>query len=331
MIILSFVLILLLIILIIYKCYIHNIKSKKTKNSIVIDVLESGMIGSFPSDILNVYDSKNPIYIPVESHIDDLIDSFKENGIKLYKDLKNNKNSKNYKQYLTDDYKLQLLINKNRLNKNQLYWYYESKEFISRNLNDIFDYHLNKIKYDINGDYIYIKNWLHNSYITEYYIDNIIDYVLNTTDIPNKIIILLMNKISNSAKKMLEKLITLLNYNYINVVNTLEYILNPIFYNNNIKNIKNLDEISKFYISIYVEFTNNNITSYLINLIKLSYMSEDIYYNIISVFLSYTFDNKFSVAVKNIVYKCTLSDFKIINTFPYNFTYILLLDIIKNM
>jgi hypothetical protein len=315
---LSFVLIIIIIMLLLYKFYSY-------KSIDEYDKLESGMIGSFPSNTLNVYDSNKPIILPMENSINELIESFKENGVSFYKSLKNNKNSKKYKYYLTDDYKIQLLLGSNKLNDTQIYKYYETKNYISHNINELFNYHLDKIKYDKDNDYSYVKNWLQDTNTTGQYLAYVVSYVLSTTDIPSNIIILLKYKLSDRAKELLNQIITLFQYNYTDVLDALSYVLSPLFHYSSDRTHPDYP----FWLNVYTEFTNNNITSYIIDLIKSSYMSEDIYYSIISAFISSSLDTGLTTAIKNMSYKCITSDFTIINTFPYNFTYILLLDAIN--
>lgn len=305
-----------LVVIILYKCTYYN--------NTIDDKLVSGMMGSFPSDKQNVYDSKNPISLPADESIDDLLESFKENGLTVYKDFKKNKNSKQYKMYITDGYKLDLLLTKGKLNRYQKNRYYEVDNYITNNINDIINYHLDNIKYKDNN-YTIIKKIIYDCKISKEYFNSIVNYVLSSTDIPSNVVILIKYKLSNKSRRIFDQFISVMP-NYTSALNILEHLLSngTIDINSLPKDINQMND--SFWNLLYTELIDNNITMYIIKLITQSYMSDDIYYNIIYTFLSTRLDIELTNAVKNINYLCTLSDFILINTFPYKFTYVILLN-----
>jgi hypothetical protein len=309
-------------------------------------MLEPGSLGSMPDDSIDVYDSKKIINIPMEGAINTLIESFKSNSNKVYVDFKNNKNSNKYKQYIFDDYKLEILRKNEALTEEQLNKYFTIRNTIVKDINDLFTYHLDKIKYNVDKSYFMFRREILNSdgtklLLTTSMADRISNYTISNTTIPSKIILLLKYKLNNNAQELLEQIIMQAGYNYTNVLETLEQLLirEPIpgitllgiVNNESTYNVDGKPVISQgFWTLVYYAFKSNNINNYLIELLKLSFMKESTYRNIITVIISNMQNNKITDALNSIINMCKNSEFNIIKSFPYNFTHSLIYEAIND-
>ena len=319
-------------------------KEYKGTENVYNDNIEYGMIGSPPSDRLDVYDSSKPISIPMEGAINSLIESFKENANIVYSDFSSNRNSTKYKEYVFDDYKLEILRRSNSLSEEQLNKYTNIRNTVVRDINNIFTYSLDKIKYDENKSYFIIKKEIlsldgKNLILTNSDVDNITNYVLSGTKIPGDIIILIKYKLNPSAQDLLDQIVMLAGYNYTTVLEILEHVL----VREPLPGISILGVVNSpsstsidgntlikqgFWTQVYYAFKSSNINNYLVALIKLSYMNEIIYRAVLGSTVSSLQNPKFTEAMNDIVDKCKESTSKIIRTFPYNFTHALLTDAI---
>lgn len=308
--------------------------------------LSPGMMGSAPSDTIDVYDAKKPISIPMEGAINTLIESFKENANKVFNDFKADRNSVKYKEYIFNDYKLALLRRNESLSEEQLNKYFTIRNTIVTDINNIFTYYLDKIKYDENKSFFTIRREIINQsgtalVLTDQIIGQITNYVMSNTKIPGDIILLIKYKLAKPAQELLDQIVMLAGYNYTTVLETLEQILvrEPlpgisILGIVNTSTVENIDSITTivqgFWTQVYFTFKSNNIDNYLINYIRVSFMNEQIYRAILSTIASHLQKPKITDAINDIIRLCRISHSRMIRTFPYNWTYALINDAIED-
>ena len=319
---------------------------KKITNDIEDNTyIDNGMMGSPPSDDIDVYDSKKPIVIPMEGAINTLLDSFKNNANTVFIDFSANRNSRKYKEYIFDDYKLEILRRSGSLSEEQLNKYMTIRNTVVKDINNLFTYHLDKIKYNEDKSYFNIKREILNSsgtalILTFKEVDSITNYVLSSTDIPSDIIILIKYKLSITAQELLDQIIMLAGYNYTTVLEVLEHVLikepTPgvsilgVVNSPNTDTSKGVSTVRQgFWTQVYFAFKANNINNFLISLIKLSFMNEHNYRSILGNIVSNMHNAKFTEAMNNLVLNCKKSESNLIKLFPYNFTHALLSDAIN--
>lgn len=312
-----------------------------------IDELESGMMGSFPSDNIDVYDAKKSINIPMEGAINTLIESFKNNANQVYIDFKDNRNSKNYKAYIFDDYKLEILRKNDSLTDDQLNKYFTIRNTVVKDINNIFNYYLDKIKYNENKSYFTLRREILNDkgtklIINESAMDDITNYILSNTKIPGDIVLLLKYKVSEPAQELIDQVVMLSGYNYPIVLETLEQLMvdrEPLpgisllgVVNSGSATVSNdVTTLTQgFWTRVYYTLKSNNINRYLILYIKLSYMTEQIYRSILSTFVANMQNPKLTEAMNKLTQLCKISKSRIIKTFPYNFAHALIIDAISD-
>lgn len=320
-------------------------KPNEEEDTYEIDELVPGMLGSYPSDDIDVYDSKKPITIPMEGAITTLVRSFKENAQQVFIDFNNNKNSVKYKEYVFNDYKLELLRRNGSLIDNDLDDYYTIRNTTVRDINNLFTYHLDKVKYNESKSYFIIRREFLNVdgtslLVTEANVDAVANYVLSNTDIPGSIILLIKYKVSYPAQELIDQIVMLAGYNYTTVLEILEQVLarEPpvgisllgIVNSSKINIVNDVSIVNQgFWTQVYYTFKNNNIDNFLIAHIKMSFMNESIYKDILATLVSNMQNPKLTEAMNNIVKLCRESDSRIIKTFPYNFTHALVIDAIN--
>lgn len=310
-----------------------------------IDELVPGMLGSAPSNNIDVYDSRRPITIPMEGAIETLIISFKDAANQVYIDFKNNKNSAKYKEYVFNDYKIEILRRNESLSDKQLGEYLTTRNTVVRDINNIFTYYLDKIKYSEDKSYFTLRREILNSsgtglILDEREVDSIANYVLSNTKIPGAIILLLKYKVSIPAQELIDQIVMLAGFNYTTVLETLEQVLirEPlpgitILGIVNSSASRAVDDVTTvtqgFWTQVHYTFKSNNIDNFLIALIRLSFMTEQIYRAILATIVSSMQNPKLTEAMNLLVKMCRESNSKMIKTFPYNFTHALLIDAIN--
>lgn len=323
---------------------------KNNKNSIPFledDVIEpdikSGMYGSRPSDQINVYDSKRPVELPLATNIDaDLISNFQSFANHVYKDFSNNNNSIYYKHYVFYDYKIYFLYEHGGLTEKQIGDYNRIRNTICFDIENKFSYYLDLIKYNQNKSYFNLRRSIldeSGTAVTFNYtdFDQIMNYILMGTNIPGEIIILLKYKLGIDAKSLLDDLISITGYNYFTALKILEVVLEKppdfgmVIAGHSNANIVE-DNITKpgIWTRLHHEFISNNINSRLLKLIASSYMTERISKSVLATVISSMKNVRISYAINDLIRLCKQSPFKIINTFPYHFTIILLKDAIDD-
>jgi hypothetical protein len=323
---------------------------KNTKNSIPFledDVVEpnirAGMYGSRPSDQINVYDSKRPVELPLATNIDaDLISNFQQFANNVYRDFSNNNNSVYYKHYVFYDYKIYFLYEQDGLSERQIGDYNRIRNTICFDIENKFSYYLDLIKYNQNKSYFNLRRSILNesgTTITFNYtdFDQIMNYILMGTNIPGEIIILLKYKLSIDAKSLLDDLISITGYNYFTALKILEVVLEKppdfgmvIAGHSNANTVENNIIKPGIWTRLHHAFISNNINSRLLKLILSSYMTERISKSVLATVISSMKNVRISYAINDLIRLCKQSSFKIINTFPYHFTIMLLKDAIDD-
>lgn len=310
-----------------------------------IEELLPGMLGSAPSDDIDVYDARKPITIPMEGAINTLIESFKDNANTVYKDFKENRNSAKYKEYIFDDYKLELLRRNDTLSEEQLNKYFTIRNTVVKDINDLFTYYLDKVKYSEDRSYFTLRREILNStgtglILSEQNLDAIANYVLSNTKIPGAIILLIKYKVSAPAQELLDQIVMLAGYNYTTVLETLEQVLirEPLPGLSILGVVNSSSSITSsgvttvrqgFWTQVFYIFKSNNIDNFLIALIRLSFMTEQVYRAILATVVSNLRKPKLTEAMNVMVKMCRESPSRLIKTFPYNFTHALIVDAIN--
>ena len=306
--------------------------------------LTPGMLGSRPSDNIDVFDSKHPVVIPVEGAINSLLESFHSAAKQVYDDFSKNKNSVRYKEYIYSDYKLNVLRKNGTLSDDQLNKYMTIRNTVGRDINNIFTYYLDKIKYNESKSYFVLRREIispdgKSLLLNEKEMNKIENYVLSNTSIPGSIILLIKYKVDESTQNLIDQIVMYSGYNYTTVLEVLIQILirEPlpglsllgIVNNPTSKMNGNVTVVQQgFWSQVYFAFKSNNINSFLISFIKVSFMTEYIYRSILLTTIASLQNNKISDAINSIVLACKESKFNIIYTNPYNYTYALLIDAI---
>lgn len=303
-----------------------------------------GMLGSYPSDSIDVYDSKKIVVIPMDGAVNTLIESFKSNANAVYNEFKNNRNSVKYKEYIFDDYKLELLRRNDSLSTDQLNKYLSIRNTIVKDINNIFNYYLDKVKFDEERSYFTIKKEILNKEGTSLLInvskiDSITNYALSNTSIPGNIIVLIKYKLDPNSQNIIDNIAMLAGYNYTTVLEILEQVLireplqsltllgvsnTPKVYTNS--DVKST--VPGFWTQVYYAFKSNNMDNFLIDLIRSSFMTEHLYQTVLSTIIATLKNNKIMDAMNNILNLCKQSDSKIIRSFPFYYTHALLMDAI---
>lgn len=321
---------------------------EKEKNNIDTyeDKLLPGMLGSSPSDEVISYDDSKIIKLPTtEEKINNLLNLYKFSATTVYNDFSKNRNSTSYKTYIFYKYLLNLLYQNNKLTQTQITKFIEINNSISKKINEIIKIHLDDIKFTNYENFLLFQREIFDSstntfIITEKQIEDITNYVLSTTTIPNQIIFMLKYKLKESDRDIIDQLLDFSNYEYIDLLKTLEEVVvkepvNGATYLNvkndptNIVDNNNNFVTSGFWSRVYYIFKNNNIDSFLISNIKLSFMSEEIYKIIIYAILSSIQNIKLIKSINNLINSCSSSKFTIIKNFPFNFTHSLIMDYIN--
>lgn len=323
------------------------LKGAEDDNSIIDtimghDTIEPGMLGSPPSDLINVFDSKKVIEMPLSTNIDALIDSFQMHGNNVFKDFNSNHNSKDYKKFLFDDYKLEFLRRNEALSSKQLGDYYRVRNTIGADIENKFNYFLDLIKLNKSLSYYTFRKLIVNETGTDLTftyndISQIVGYIMQATDKPGEIILLLKYKLDLDSQDLLEQVIMFAGYNYYKTLEILDVVLmkEPEQGITIADKINNSSVDSKgvprqgFWSQVYHAFKSNNIDSYLINMIKLSFMTETLYKAVLATIISSIQNIKIAEAINNLVKHCKHSQFKMIHLFPYQFTLALLTDGIR--
>ena len=199
-------------------------------NAYELDEILPGMLGSDPSDEIDVYDSKKPVILPMDGAINVLLDSFKNNANQVYMDFKNNLNSQSYKSYIFDDYKIELLRRSGFLDEKQNISYNTIRNTIVKDINNIFTYYLDKIKYNEDKNYFTLRREILSKdgfslNLDEREINSVTNYVLSNTKIPGNILLLLKYKINQVAQNLIDQVVMLSGFNYTTVLETLEQVL----------------------------------------------------------------------------------------------------------
>lgn len=330
---------------------LHNIRSillnsnAPDSTTYVAETLLPGMLGSEPSDQIDVYDSKRPITIPTEGAITTLLSSYKDAANQVYVDFKNNNNSVKYKEYIFNDYKLELLKRNNSLTDDQLNSYFITRNTVGKDINNIFNYYLDKIKYSADKSYFIVRREILNDsgtslLINEQTLDSISNYVLSNTRIPGEIIILLKHKVTLPTQELIDQITMLAGFNYTTVLSVLEQVLirEPlpgisllgIVNSASTKMVGSIPVVVQgFWTQVYFAFKASNIDNYLISFIKLSFMNEYIYRAILSSLVAQLQKPYLTESINIIIGMCWESESKIIRMFPYNFTHSLLVDAIR--
>lgn len=305
-----------------------------------------GMMGSPPSDTIDVYDARKPVNIPLEGAINTLIDTFKSTANTVYLDFSQNKNSVKYKEYVFSDYKLNLLKNSGLLSEDQLNKYFNVRNTIVKDINNVFTFYLDKIKYSSDRSYFTIRREILNEtgtalLLSNNDIDNITNFVLSNTDVPGSIVLLIKYKLSEVAQELLDQIIMYSGYNYNTVLETLEIVLiREPSQGVSILGIVNsphqvtingvATRAQGFWTQVYYSFRLNNIDNFLIALIRLSFMTEQIYKAVLSSIVSFLQNPRITEAINSLIIMCKKSANRLISTFPYNFTHALIIDAIED-
>ena len=309
-----------------------------------IDELTPGMMGSLPSDKIDVYDSRKPITIPLEGAIKTLVESFRNNANQVFVDFKANKNSIKYKEYIFDDYKLQLLRSNGNLVDDLKNDYFTIRNTIVKDINNIFTYYLDKIKYHEDKSYFMLRREILNADGTKLIvrhqdIDAITNYVLSGTKIPGAIILLLKYKVTAPAQELVDQIVMLAGYNYTTVLEVLEQVLSKeplpgisilgIVNSSSSKADGGAITITPgFWTQVYYVFKSNNINNFIIQYIRTSFMTEHVYRAILATMVSNMQNSRLTDAMNNIIKHCRGSESRMIKTFPYNFSFALVNDAI---
>jgi hypothetical protein len=301
-----------------------------------------GSLGSPPSDYINSYDSNTPIIIPTDP--ESLILEFINHGNSVFEDFKNNINSEHYKHYVFADYKLNFMKNNNMLTTDQITKYNTNRLSITKGIENIFNYYLDIIKYNSSKSYKILKRRIVNNIGTNLLvnmedIDDITARVINVTNIPEIVLQILYNKSSAESKKLLEQVLSMSGDNYFKTMTVLYIVLlTPpsetftILGRTNattieVENGVNVNKLG-IWTRLYDNLHSDKITSILIDIIRVSLMTEKVYYAIIKTFIKLTRDPVIEKTIMQIVQHCHNSLYNIISMFKYQFTYILILDAI---
>ena len=338
-----YVIIIVLVILITFLLYSSGVLSNNQyREEYRYDDIElfPGMLGSYPSDDIDAYDSSYPVVIPTKPHeINELIHEFHKYGLHFYEDVQSNENSRYYKLFLYDDYKLNFLYFTNQLNDRQIHQYQLVRNNIGHKIETIFAYFLDLIKFDINKAYYDLKYGIVDKTRKKLLfdfdkLDQVFRYVLQKTNYPADIILLVKYKLEDEAKELLDQLVMITGYNYYITLEVLEMVLiKEPTQGITIANIANIpkNELTinqGFWSQIYYAFINNNINSQLINMIKLSFVGEHIYKHILTTIVLGLQNLKVTEAISSIIQLCKKSSFTIIRQLPHYFTVKILEDAI---
>lgn len=263
-----------------------------------------GMFGSLPDDkIIDVYDSNTLVIL---DDIDSILNSYQISSKNVLQDFIKNRNSIYYKTYAFNDYKLYFLKEHNKLSDDQIYKYLYIHDGINKNIKDLIDSFINEIKLDGSVSYSSIQNIINKDILI-----NTINYVFQEKDISMDILSMLNKKLDVNAQQILKDL----------------YIANS---NNSYLALYNLkEELLKKNEPIYTTFLNNNIDHSFITLFISSFLTEKIYYSMISDIIHYVKNLTFTENVKKIIILCKQSRFRLIYQFPYRFSYKIIIDSIS--
>ncbi len=316
----------------------NNIKYKQIDKYEVLP----GMVGSPPSNKVSSYD--NTGIINLSENTDKLLESYKNNANIVYTDFVNKKNSTSYKSFIYDNYRIQLLNQNGLLTEDQLKTYLLITNTTSKQIHDLFKYHLNYIKHNIDNSYELLQSELFDSVnnklkITEREINQIINYVLSYTIIPTRLILLLKTKLPTDDKIFIETILRHTDYDFSKALDIIEYVLikepqngeiildipnNPIIQSNN-------TIYPGFWSIIYLIFKNNNINYNLFLNIKMSYLNEQISKLIIGTIISRINTDVFIIAIDNILNRCNESSFDVIKYFPFSYTLTFIVNAINDI
>lgn len=303
-----------------------------------------GTLGSLPSNSINVYDSFNPVTLPATGpEIESLLKDFSNYGQVVLNDFKNNRNSLMYKHYIYADYKLNFLQVNNKLTDDQIARYKSIRSNISSSIENIFNYYLDIIKFNTSNSYQILRNSVINDIgtnliITTQHIDDITARVINFTNIPELVLTILYNKISDSTKKILDQVITLSGNNYFKSLNAIYIATNDPPNSLNLFGVSNepttevINGLSVPKLGLWSQLNkallDDGINHHLVDLIRISLMTEDIYHAILRTFIKLVKNPKIEKAIQNLIKHCKHSLYNLISNFKFQFTYILLLDAI---
>jgi hypothetical protein len=329
------VIIILLIIIITY--LVHNCLKRKRHNRKTIIVYDDnevvhGMLGSYPSDNIETYDSRTTITMNI-SNIDHLLTSFQKNADKVLHDFTRNRNSIYFKAYLYDFYRCTFLFNDNILSDDQKTTYNNIINNTASNITAVFTHYINIIKHYQYSDYSTLSSELidtnTNTLRFDYNaLDQVFDYILQNSNIPANVVDILYYKLDNNGTEILNNIIELANDDpYVTLTSVMQVVdtdVPPEF------TLLNTPNDTGYWTNVYNTLHSNYINGLLIHMIKLSFMNEDFYKNVLITIMATIKDSKITNAIDSIFNICRMSDFNIIKTFSFQFTEKIIEEAIKD-
>jgi hypothetical protein len=305
------------------------------------DGLKPGMFGSKPSNEIDAFDNDKLVTIPSLPGIDALINTFKDDANQVYSDFQKNKNSAKYKSFQTNLYRIDFLQRTGNLSATQLGSFNKIKNTIVYDIENLLNYHLDLIKYDNTRSYYKFRRHIIDDTGTKVTFDvsdiyQILSYILQGTNLPGRIIILLKHKLDLNAQDILEDISMAVGYNYYRILEILSTVLvrepqegTPIVDISNLANIRNGVIHRGFWTDVYQNFIANNINNIFIDILRESFVSERVYKAILATIISYMQNVYITEAINNLVYGCKTSGYKLIRDFPFRFSFELLKNAIK--